>query len=134
MKVLYPSIVFNICFINTLYIFIWNFWLWLKERITFVFFPFHNYVYYDPHCILDPHLGKSKFILLNWRWWPLNFILFDGNFLNFYFLCYYRCPHPSFSQIHPALAPPPSGHHHTVVCVYRLCVHVLWLISSSSLQ
>ena len=26
----------------------------------------------------------------------------------------------------------PSGHHHTAVCVHRLCIYVLWLIPSPS--
>ena len=39
-----------------------------------------------------------------------------------------------FAHLHPGLTPPslPSGHHHTVVCIYWLCVYVLWLIPSAS--
>ena len=43
------------------------------------------------------------------------------------------CPHFSpFAHLHPAFAPLPPGHHHTVVCVYGLCLYVLWLIPSPS--
>ena len=39
---------------------------------------------------------------------------------------------PCFAYLHPAPGLLPSGHHHTVVCVYVFCMYLLWLIPSPS--
>ena len=56
-------------------------------------------------------------------------------FFKLYCLHYCRCPHfpPFTTSIQPSHSLP-SGHHHTVVFVYGLYTHVLWLIPSSFLS
>ena len=41
-----------------------------------------------------------------------------------------RCP--PFPHLCLPPHPLPSGHHHTIVCVYGSCIYVLWLIPSPS--
>ena len=58
--------------------------------------------------------------------------LFIYYYFSLYFYCwhYYRCSHflPFAASTQPT--PLPSGHHHTVVCVYGSCIYILWLIPS----
>ena len=72
------------------------------------------------------------------HWWKLLdmlhlsdiLTLFKINFI-FIFDTNTDVPSPSlFAHLHPALPLPPlpSGHHHTVVCVYGLYLYALWLI------
>ena len=60
---------------------------------------------------------------------------FPHPFLNFIFLLLtllQMSPPLLLCSPHPDSTPLPSGHHHTVVCVYGLCTYVLWLIPSPS--
>ena len=64
------------------------------------------------------------------RYWKLKNDIFTFYFI-IYCLHYYRYSHPPpFACVHPPTLPIPPGHHHTVVCIYRLSTCVLWLIPS----
>ena len=43
-------------------------------------------------------------------------------------------PLPALPSSTQPLSPSSSGHHHTIVCVYGLCMYVLWLIPSPFIQ
>ena len=77
------------------------------------------------------NLGKTHYgFFLN-----VMVLLFFCLFFPIYFYCWccYRCSHSPHPLIHLHLSPAslPSGYCHTAVCIYELCIHVLWLITST---